>query len=53
MAIQAPLVILTLLANGLGRLMREWMRESLLIPRFSVYSALAHGEGVEQAEYRK
>ncbi len=53
MAIQALLAILTLLANEVGRLMRERMRESLLIPSFSVYSALAHGEGAEQAEYRK
>jgi len=51
MEIQAPLVILTLQANELGRLMREWMCESLVTPGIWANSAFPHGEGVERVMY--
>jgi hypothetical protein len=50
MEIQAPLVILTLQANELERLVREWMCESLVTPAIWAYSAFARGEGVERVK---
>jgi len=50
MEIQAPLVILTLQANELERLVREWMCESLVTPGIWAYSAFARGEGVERVK---
>ena len=51
MEIQAPLVILTLQAEELERLMREWMCESLVTPGIWAYFAFAHREGVERVKH--